>query len=54
MGAKKILEDPCTLYVRIEREHHKRLKALGLAEGKSIAEVTREAIEMILQARKVR
>jgi predicted DNA-binding protein len=45
MPAEKKLKDAVVLFASIEREYHDKLRSLSFQSHRSIADLTREAIE---------
>jgi len=51
MARTKILDNPVTLFAAIEKEQHELLRRIAFEENKSIAEITREALDQYFEAR---
>lgn len=43
--AKKQLKDPVVLFASVERKQHDALRALSFKQHRSIADITRDALE---------
>jgi hypothetical protein len=54
MGRPRKLQDGVTLFAQIEQKQHEALRRLAFKEHSSMAELTREAIDMLITQRKGR
>jgi len=50
--AEKKLKDPVILFASVERKQHDALRALSFKEHRSIAELTRDAVEKYISTGK--
>lgn len=54
MPAEKKLKDAVVLFASIEREHHEKLRTLSFQTHRSIADLTREAIENYIMEKELK
>jgi hypothetical protein len=51
MGCQKKLDDPATLFAKIETRQYEAIRAIAFEERRSIAEIVREALDVYLESR---
>jgi len=51
MAREKKLKSPVTLFAAIETEQHEQLRKIAFEERRSIADVVREAIDRLVEAK---
>ena len=54
MAQKKKIKNPVVLFASVERKQHDALRALSFKSHRSIAELTRDAIEKYVAGKPVR
>lgn len=54
MPPEKKLKDAVILFASIEREHHDKLRTLSFQSHRSIADLTREAIESYVSGKELK
>ncbi len=52
MAREKKLKSPVTLFAAIETEQHEQLRRIAFEERRSIADVVREAIDQLVEAKR--
>jgi len=52
MAREKKLKSPVTLFAAIESEQHEVLRRIAFEERRSIADVVREAIDQLVEAKR--